>query len=355
MSRGFDARIVTRPNANTTIEVDLEIGAGTTAALLGPNGAGKSTTVRALAGLTPISEGRISLGGDVFDDPATGEWVAPEDRRLGVVFQRYYLFEHLNVLDNVAFGLRVRPGGRARARRDARHWLEMFDLQTLAARRPSDLSGGEAQRVALARALAIGPAAVLLDEPMAALDLGIRAPLRRLLGERLSELEGPRLLITHDPADAFLLADEIHILEDGRITQRGTPDEIRRRPSTPYAAALAGVNLLTGVTSGGVIELDGHVFELRSSDTHTAGRVVVTIPPNAVALHEVEPHGSPRNTWPTTVAALEPLGDVVRVLLGTPLPLSVDITPGASAALALEPGRAIWASVKATEITVTPG
>ena len=182
----------------------------------------------------------------------------------------------------------------------------------------------------------------------------VNAMRRNTLVEHLGHDGGPRLLITHDPADAFLLADRIVVLEHGRVSQAGVPEDIRRRPATPYVAALAGVNLLSGRISGGTISLDGHAGTLQSADTQSSGAVLVTIHPNAVALHAERPHGSPRNAWSTDVVALEPLGDVTRVTLGSPLGLSVDITPASAALLALEVGAAIWASVKATEVMVTP-
>ncbi|MEO1064100.1 MAG: TOBE domain-containing protein [Actinomycetota bacterium] len=144
------------------------------------------------------------------------------------------------------------------------------------------------------------------------------------------------------------------MLEAGRITQSGTPDDIRRRPATAYVAALAGQNLLRGRADRGVLALDDHDLELRSADAHTIGPVLITIHPRAIALHDVEPHGSPRNTWRTSVAEIEPLGEVTRITLGTPLPLSVDVTPSAISSLGLAPGSSVWASVKATEVHLDP-
>lgn len=354
MTTDLDARLRLARGDTFTLDMELAIPAGSTAALLGPNGSGKSTTVGALAGIHPVDDGYIRLGDRVLDDPATATFVAPEHRRVGVVFQRYLLFEHLDVTDNVAFGpasagLRRRP-----ARAAIRHWLEALDLVDLADRRPSQLSGGQAQRVALARTLAAEPEALLLDEPLAALDVATRAQLRRTLRTHLDGYDGPRLLITHDPTDAFLLADRIHVIEDGRITQTGTPEQIRRSPATAYVAALAGLNLLTGASAAGTITVHGHRLTLHAADTHTVGEVLVTIAPNAIALHLEQPHGSPRNSWPTTVEAIEPLGEITRVTLGDPVALGVDITPGAALSLGLVPGAAVWASVKATEIFVNP-
>ncbi|RLE17302.1 MAG: ABC transporter ATP-binding protein [Actinobacteria bacterium] len=280
-------------------------------------------------------------------------FVSPEDRRIGIVFQDYLLFDHLSVLDNIAFGPSSSGLSKNVARRAAQQWADDLGLGGLEARRPPELSGGQAQRVALARALAAEPALLLLDEPLAALDATTHVHLRRVLGEYLERCPAPRLLITHDPTDAFLLADRIYIIEGGRITQSGGPDEIRRRPATSYAADIAGTNLFGGVCDRGEIAIDTTGFLLHAADTKTSGSVLVTVHPRAVALHPTEPHGSPRNTWLATVEAVEHLGDTTRVLLGGPIRLAADITPGAAAALGLEPGAEIWVAVKATEVGVS--
>jgi molybdate transport system ATP-binding protein len=352
VAAGLEARMVVHRGDSFTLDLDISLEPGTTAALLGPNGSGKSTMVAALAGLLPLDEGAIKLDDRILDDPGAEVFVPAEQRRVGVVFQRYLLFDHLDVIDNVAFGPEAAGRSRREARTVAGHWIDLLDLGPLATTKPRRLSGGQAQRVALARALAADPAVLLLDEPLAALDVATRAHLRRVLKDHLATYSGPRLLITHDPADAFLLANQIHVIENGRLTQSGTINVIRRRPATPYVAALAGLNLLTGNNEGGSLTLDNHDHRLQSADTSTNGPVLVTIHPNAVALHSEEPHGSPRNSWPTTIAAIEPLGDITRVMLGRPLPLSVDVTPGAVDAMGLTVGTQVWASVKATEINV---
>lgn len=351
---GLVARFGLRRPDGFELDVELAIEPGTTVALLGPNGSGKSTTVAALAGLLAIDRGSITLSGRVLDDPARGIHLAPAERSLGVVFQRYLLFDHLNVLDNVAFGPSTQALSRRQARTVAQRWLATFDLVELADRTPDQLSGGQAQRVALARALACEPDLLLLDEPLAAVDVATRARLRRSLATHLASYPGPRLLITHDPADAFLLADRILVLEAGRITQQGSRDDIQRRPATPYVAALAGLNLLTGTASRGTLTLPGCPLSLISADTTAGGEVLITIPPNAIALHQQRPSGSPRNTWSTAIESIEAFGDITRVMLADPVPLSVDITPGAASALGLVVGSTVWASVKATEISLNP-
>ncbi|MDJ0664886.1 MAG: ATP-binding cassette domain-containing protein [Acidimicrobiia bacterium] len=351
MSGGLDARITVLHPGGFHLDAELRLESGHTVAVLGPNGAGKSTLIAALAGLLPLHEGRVALGGRVLDDTELGVWVPPEERRLGIVHQDYLLFPTMSVLDNVAFGLRARGRARSAANRGARDLLAQLDLLQFAGRRPADLSGGQAQRVALARALATEPDMLLLDEPLAALDVTTRARLRHVLADRLAEFPGPRMLITHDPAEAFLLADQIYVLEDGAITQVGSPDDIRLRPRTSYAADLAGANLLVGVASAGEVLVGSH--RLTIADTSAQGPVLATIHPRAISLHVVEPGGSPRNAWATSVTRIENYGDRVRVQTAGPLELTAEITPPALHALGIAVGDRIWLSIKATEVGVS--
>jgi ABC-type sulfate/molybdate transport systems ATPase subunit len=207
-------------------------------ALVGPNGAGKSTLVAADAGLLPLASGVIEIDGLVVSNSAAV--VAPDLRRVGVVFQDFLLFPHLTVRDNVAFALRVRGAGRAAARSEAQPWLERFELDHLAARRPDQLSGGQKQRVALARALASDPEVLLLDEPMASLDVEVRDEVRADLASHLRAFGRPTVLVTHDAEDVAALADDVVVLQQGRVTQRGTIAELRDHPATPYVARLLG-------------------------------------------------------------------------------------------------------------------
>ncbi len=350
VSGGLEATLVVGRSESFRLDIRLSVPAGRTAALLGPNGAGKSTAVAALAGILPLEAGRIALGGVVLDDPAAGVLVPAERRRVGVVFQDYLLFPHLGVLENVAFGPRSRGMGRAEARGRARMWIERLELTGLEERRPRDLSGGQAQRVALARTLATEPDLLLLDEPLGALDVTTRSEVRRMLAAHLREFDGPRLLITHDPAEAFLLADEIHIVEDGRVTQTGTADDIRLRPRTRYAADLGGTNLLGGTARGGEVDTGMHVLHV--ADHEIEGPVLITIRPTAISLHPTRPGGSFRNSWPTRVERVERLGHRVRLLTGAPLPLTVEVTDEAREELGLAPGSEVWVAMKATEIGI---
>lgn len=349
MSQGLDLDVDVR-RGSFHLRVATTVAAGRTIALLGPNGAGKSTAVSAIAGLIPIDVGHITLDGTVLDDPRAGVFVPAEQRKVGVVFQDYLLFPHLSVLENVAFGLRTRGSGRDVAFTAARDWLTRLGLAGLEDRKPGELSGGQSQRVALARALVTGPDLLLLDEPLSALDVTTRTELRRALHEHLETFQGPRMLITHDPTEAFLLADEVHIIEQGEITQSGTPDEIRLRPQTPYAADLAGSNFIVAEARSDLVMVGDHVLHI--ADQVPDGPLVLTIHPTAVSVHKSHPEGSPRNTWETTIERVERLGARTRLLAGVPLPLMVEVTTASMDDLGLEVGSRIWVAIKATEIGV---
>ncbi len=352
VSGGLEVDIdVTR--SDFSLRLAFSVRPGETVALLGPNGAGKSTAVAAIAGLIGIDDGSIVLDERVLDD-GDRRFVPASERRVGVVFQDYVLFPHLSALDNVAFGLRSQGLSRRDAAVRAGEWLADVGLDDVGDRKPADLSGGQAQRVALARAMACEPDILLLDEPLGALDVATHAALRRLLRSRLESFAGPSVLITHDPSDAFVLADRIVIVEDGAVTQVGTPEEIRRRPQTSYAADLAGLNLVEGIAAEGLVTVAGSDQRLAITDGSIEGRVLVSIHPRAIALHPEQPQGSPRNTWLASVDDIESLGDTVRVQLAAPLPLTVEITPAAAEDLGVVAGSSVWAALKATEVGVEP-
>ena len=336
------------------LDVDVEIAAGEVLGVVGPNGAGKSTLVDLIAGLVPATRGRISLGDAVFDDVASGAWTPVHQRGLGVLFQQPRLIRTADVRDNVAFGLRVRGVNAADARRRADTWLDAVGVAHRADAHVDDISGGEAQRVALARCLAVDPSALLVDEPFAAVDAAARTGLREVVSRHLRAAERPAVFVTHDPVDAELLADRLLVLEEGAITQIGTADALRAAPATPFVAALFELNVLYGTADDGVVTVDGWPIDLTVADRSTRGPVAVTIAPNAIAVHASAPSGSPRNTWTTTIARIEELGDVRRLHLTGARPLTADVTPGAVADLRLRPGSEVWVAVKATELSLRP-
>jgi molybdate transport system ATP-binding protein len=325
-----------------SLDIELTAEPGEVVALLGPNGAGKTTTLRALAGLLRLDDGHITLDGVRLDA------LPPEQRRIGVVFQDYLLFPHLSALDNVAFGPRCRHVPRAEARRRAHDWLTTVGLAEHVRKKPRQLSGGQAQRVALARALASEPRMLLLDEPLAALDARTRLDTRAQLRGHLAAFPGATVLVTHDPLDALMLADRLVIIEDGRVVQTGDAATITAQPRTDYVARLVGLNLYRGRAEGATVFLPNGFPLVTAAEEH--GEVFVAFPPSAVALYAARPDGSPRNTWPATVTTVSRHGDALRIELTGTIPVAADVTPAAAVQLGLEPGREVWATVKATEV-----
>jgi molybdate transport system ATP-binding protein len=334
------------------LDVDLEVGRGEVLAVLGPNGSGKSTLLRAIAGLVPIDHGRISLDGTNLDDPVQRVFVPAERRPVGVVFQQYLLFEHLTALDNVAFGLRARGMPRAEARRRAHQWLERVGLDERARARPRELSGGQAQRVALARALAIDPRILLLDEPLAALDVGTRRQVRRDLRRHLDGFDGVRILVTHDPVDAYALADRVAILDHGSIVQSGTISEITAHPRSRYVADLVGTNLISGtITTDGLVTVDGARLAVVAEFT---GPAFAIIRPQSITLSRTAVDTSARNTFTGAVDDIDRIGDRVRIGVDAPIHLTAEITADALDTLQLRTGDQVHAAVKATDIETYP-
>ena len=346
---------LTRGDLRLDVALDLRLGA--TIALLGPNGAGKTTLLRALAGLEPLEQGRVVLDGLVLEDTAGGVRLAPEARPIGMLFQNYLLFPHLSALENVAFGLRCRGLARADARRQAEAWLERVGLADRAGARPHTLSGGQAQRVALARALATDPQLLLLDEPLSALDASTRLEVRRELRRHLASFPGVRLLVTHDPLEAIALADELVVLEEGRVVQAGTPADVSARPRSRYVAELVGVNLYRGKAAlDRVVLPDGASLATPAAEAAQGdgGDVFALVHPRAVSLHRREPEGTPRNVWKGTADSLDLEGERVRVRVVGPIPIVAEVTPAAVADLGLADGGEVWVSVKAAEVEVYP-
>ncbi|GAB3211784.1 sulfate/molybdate ABC transporter ATP-binding protein [Nocardia tengchongensis] len=361
--------------ADRDFQVDVEIPVGEVLAVLGPNGAGKSSLLDVVAGLTVPDVGFVRLDDRVLTDVAKDVAVPPHQRGVSLLAQDALLFPHLSVEANVAFGPRSRGMRGKAAVQLAREWLRAVDAEDLANRSPGSLSGGQAQRVALARALAVHPRVLLLDEPMAAMDVtaapAMRALLRRVLrahpGEDSAELREARpavtILVTHDIIDAVTLADRVVVIESGRVIESGSVTEVLARPRSRFAARIAGVNLILGsAVSGGsaglgaVVEGTTEVFG-RAEDAWTpGGHAAAVFSPAAVAVHLEHPEGSPRNVFRVRVAELEDRGGIVRVRAvdgpGAAAGLAADLTPAAVARLAVAPGMEVYFAVKATEVDV---
>jgi molybdopterin-binding protein len=326
-----------------SFDLELSLAATGTLALVGPSGAGKSTVLRAIAGLARPTAGRVALGDRTWFDSSRGVDVPPEERRLGVVFQQYALFPHLTVRRNVAFG----------ARTDVTPLLERFGIAHLAEARPGSLSGGEQQRVALARALARDPHALLLDEPLAALDAHTRDTVRRELRELLRSLGLPAIVVTHDFEDAASLADTVGVIVEGRLMQLGSPRELVARPADAFVGSLTGANLLHGVAARA-----GELSALRLESGTTVvspdpveGAAAALVYPWDVTLALDETPGSAQNHLAGTVRSVTRIGNRVRVAVG---PLTAEITAESADRLGVREGDRLVATWKATATRLVP-
>jgi molybdate transport system ATP-binding protein len=292
------------------------------------------------------------LGGRVLSDVSSNVHVEPRHRNVGMVFQDGLLFPHMTVLNNVAFGPRSRGASKTDAVERAQRELARLDLVAIRDSSPRSLSGGEAQRVALARALASDPEMLLLDEPFGSLDATSRVEVRRAVARVLDESPATTVLVTHDPVEALALGGTIIVMEEGRVSQSGTPEEIRTQPRSAYVGDLVGLNVIRGVAHGGSVRL-GDGTELTIAESLT-GPVIVTFHPHSVSLHTSRPEGSMRNVWETRIRLVEHVGERVRVELEGPLGTAVEVTRSAAAELRLAVGLGLWASLKATEIGCFP-
>ncbi|HEX6761450.1 MAG TPA: ABC transporter ATP-binding protein [Gaiellaceae bacterium] len=318
------------------LELTLEVGSAV--AVVGPSGAGKSTLLRAIAGLVEPRSGRIAVGSDVWFDAERSISLAPDERRVGLVFQDYALFPHMTVRQNIEYARKHR----------ADEYLERFRIAALADVKPPSLSGGERQRVALARALARDPQVLLLDEPISALDAHTKATVRAELHELLGTLEIPALLVTHDFEDAAALADRVSVVVDGQLRQAGTVAELVARPADAFVASFTGANLLHGAAvqqaNGSTrVELaDGTVVTTADA---AGGEVVLAVYPWDVTVAARPPDDSALNVIGGPVRSVAELGNRVRVAIG---PVTAEITAESLGRLDLRPGGFAFASFKAT-------
>ncbi len=348
---------VTTTVSGRGVDLSFTVPAGTVVALLGANGAGKSTALHVIAGLIRPDAALVRLGDRVLTDTSAGVDVPTHARRVGLLLQDPLLFPHLDVTANVAFAARARGRGRA-AREHAARWLSEVGAADLADRRPRDLSGGQAQRVALARALAAEPEVLLLDEPLAGLDVEVATAMRGVL-RRVLAGSGPAVLVTHDVLDAVTLADHVVVLEDGRIAESGPTAEVLAAPRSAFAARLAGLNLVAGtIDSDGVLRTpSGERWHGVPAEPLAAGSPAVAVfTPAAVAVYTEPPKGSPRNVGEVRIAELESRGNAIRVRSspgadGGP-GIAADVTADAVADLLLTAGTGVWFAIKAQEVAL---
>ncbi len=317
---GLDCRLQ-YPLAQYELAVELSVKPGVTV-LLGPNGSGKSSLLRLLAGLNKPRAGRITLNDRLLFDARKKVNLSPEQRRIGMVFQDLALFPHLNVHQNIAFGLKVRRTSTTEISAQVDAILNKLGIATLVDRDVTTLSGGERQKVALARTLITDPQLLLLDEPTAALDPSARGSIRRWLHQVLGELQIPTLLVTHDAEEVAWFRKRVAVIENGQIVQRGSYHQLLREPQSDFIARFAGINLINGVVceqglektflSNGGTQLQGLFGSI------LPGPATLAVAPWEVSLFTDPPGGSPQNVIPGRVTERIILGDRVRItLLGT--------------------------------------
>ncbi|MEN2739015.1 ATP-binding cassette domain-containing protein [Microbacterium sp. X-17] len=344
MSLDFAATVAVRD-----VEVELRLGTGETLALLGPNGAGKSTVLGVLAGLIRPDAGRATLADEtLFDLPAA--WLPPHRRGIALLAQDALLFPHLTVRRNVEFASRSSGASRPEARAKADEWLERTGVRALAERRPDELSGGQAQRVAIARALAAEPDLILLDEPLASLDVSVAGELRGVLAEVLADRTA--VVVTHDALDAYLLADRVAVLGGGRVVEEGAARDVLTQPRHPFTAELTGLSLLTGRrTATGLLTDDGLALDGTPTTPIAEGRsVTAVVRPSTVAVRVGAPMEGAAGIG-ATITALEPRDDLVRVRTDR---LTALVPAAVVAELRLTAGARVTLTVPPAEVRISP-
>jgi len=314
-------------------DVDLEIPDGQLVALLGPSGSGKTTLLRIIAGLEFADCGSVQFDGKDISDRSA------RDRHVGFVFQHYALFRHMTVFENIAFGLRVRPRQRrpskAEIREKVNELLSLIQLRNQANRYPSQLSGGQRQRVALARALAVEPSVLLLDEPFGALDAKVRQELRRWLRQLHDKVHITSVFVTHDQEEALELADLVAVMNEGRIEQIGSPEEVYNRPATPFVYNFLGnVNIFHGRVD------DGKAY-IQESDTGN----LAFVRPHLLEITR-QPNGA--NHFRATTTHINSAGPVVKIDAVTEwgAPVHVEISQEQFQSLALVKNETVFLTPK---------
>lgn len=345
----------------------LEVSPGQFLTLIGPNGCGKSTLCLMIAGLLR-TQGYLKIADKILDEPGWhGTFVSPGKRPVALLAQNPGIFTHMSVLDNVAFGPRCQGQGRRRARQRAWQELHAVGASHLAYRQGSELSGGQAARVALARALATSPRVLVLDEPMAALDVQARSQLRARIRERTRTRAITVVMVSHDLVDIASLSDAVAVMDAGKLITQGPTTEILSTPSTEFVASLTGASLLNGTLAGDEstpqLKL-GQGLSLRLAQWPQANadepawqmgaKAVALINSDAIALYPQQPKGSPRNVIPVSVSSLDGDGAVVSLSLrlADGQRLRTRLTAAAIAELGIEVGTSLFAVIKATAITL---
>jgi len=360
------------------LDINFSAGKGKTTVLLGESGAGKSTVLRLLAGLLHPERGHISLEGNTYFDSERHIAIPPQERPFGYVFQDYVLFPHLTTFENVAFGLRAQHLPRNVVRQRVGEALEQVHLAGYDQRRPAQLSGGQQQRVAIARALALHPQLLLLDEPLAALDIQTRREVRQELRNLLSSVGITTVMVTHQYLEALLFGYHILVLEQGQVIQQGSHRDLLQYPRSSFVAELVGMNFFRGrvicCEAGAMctiqlqnngrpgIELSAALEEHIQKLPEPGDEAFVLVDPRSITLYQTLPDSSARNVFQGTIVQLLNLGTPfgnnsehsgrVRVSMSVddsvPL-LTAEVTEASASRMALREGKMMYATFKATE------
>jgi sulfate transport system ATP-binding protein len=327
--------------------VSLNVPNGTLVALLGPSGSGKTTLLRIIAGLESADAGQVEYHGEDMTNRAARE------RNVGFVFQHYALFRHMNVFENIAFGLRVRKRPKKEINDRVRELLALVRLERMERRYPSQLSGGQRQRVALARALAIQPKVLLLDEPFGALDAKVRQELRSWLRRLHDEIHTTSVFVTHDQEEAFEVADEVVVMNAGKIEQTGSPAEVFDHPANPFVMDFLGnVNVFQGRVQNGQARFGSLTLDYPAWPYDEERAATVYLRP-----HELEIERT-RNGVPSLMARvlrINPAGAVAKIGLHAPdqnIDVSVDLSLDRYAELALRTGDTVYVLPKRARVFV---
>ncbi|MFZ4537440.1 sulfate/molybdate ABC transporter ATP-binding protein [Propionivibrio sp.] len=326
--------------------IDLHIPTGELVALLGPSGCGKTTLLRIIAGMENADSGHVKFAGE----EATHLHV--RERKVGFVFQHYALFRHMSVFENVAFGLRVKPKSErppeAEIRRKVTDLLKLVQLDWLADRYPSQLSGGQRQRIALARALAVEPKVLLLDEPFGALDTKVRKELRRWLRRLHDEMHISSVFVTHDQEEALEVADRVVVMNQGRVEQIGTPDEVYSNPASPFVYQFLGnVNVFHSRVHGNWADI-GRDFADKAAPE---GEAMAFVRPHDIDIEHLQVAGG----LEATVQNVHAIGPLVRVELAHASELiEVELTRDRAVALNLAKGQQVWLKPRQVKVFAMP-
>ena len=347
MSLSFSGHLAARG-----FDVSLHVATGETVAILGPNGAGKSTALAIIAGLLRPDGGHAEWDGSPLfslDGASARSWLPPHRRGVSLLAQDAMLFPHLSALDNVAFGPKSAGATTDAARATARTWLAEVEALDLAALRPGRLSGGQAQRVAIARALAANPHLLLLDEPLAALDVAVAPTIRRMLRRVLDGRTA--IVVTHEVLDALTLADRVVVMNRGAVVETGDTREVLERPRHPFTAELAGLNLVVGTRTGrGMAASWGELFAAAAPEVALGTAVAAAVRPAAIDVF-LEHQPARDNSVTVTVRDLEPRGDSIRVRSDS---LYADVSPGRAAALDLAQGDEVFFAFDGADVALYP-